>query len=280
MELVRFLALVFTPALTGAARPGMTFAVVQLFVAVLVRFDWVVLNDSLLWLVSMPAIAAGLVLGLAETLAQHDPDVAELLRELHVDHVLGAFGTFSAALLLSSLGLPESGTSPTANAGFAAQLAIAADQPLPVQFASLSAAVGLNLTLVRLRAEALEFLDQVDLSGLWARVETGGIAGVLVLLPFLPVLMLGMILAATVALWMVGGAIRAMDEVRDRRRRTACPACGARVRMEATRCTACRGALSPTRLLGQPGKIRRGWRRGIGEVRELWKERKVQVPVE
>src|SRR5690554_2768674 len=106
LQLLRFLAMIFGPAITSAARPAATFWGVQIVVAVLVHQDLASLPQAMQWLVSPAALVVAGVLAGAEIAAKHDPDIAGVLRDVGVDNITGAFGAFSAALLFAALGMP------------------------------------------------------------------------------------------------------------------------------------------------------------------------------
>jgi hypothetical protein len=91
-------------AATSAPMPATTFFLVQLVVAVLVRLDRLALPPEVAWTVSFIAVGVGLVGAVFEWVAKLTDEVDELLRDLHLDRVMGALGTFaiSAMLVLST----------------------------------------------------------------------------------------------------------------------------------------------------------------------------------
>jgi hypothetical protein len=264
LALIRFLAMTVGPAFTAAARPAATFFGVQIVVALLVAYDMASLTPAFSWMVSVPALVVAGVLAALETAAKHDPDIAAVLRDLHVDNMTGAFGAFTAALLFAALGMPESeaaglieggaglpegGDIPEGGAGNvgeaadgvlgATATAAATDHNPAVQVGAVGGAVGINLGLTWLRSELLEFIDDFDLGTLWARLETGGVVGVLVLLPLLPLVVFAFIVVFGIVLGSIAWAAKkAMDYI-DQRSRVDCDACGYQLREEASLCPEC-----------------------------------------
>jgi len=260
LSLLRFLAQTFSASFTSASRPGLTFFAVQSFAAVMVRLDMAVLPDALGWLVSFPAMGIAATLVVLELLAQHEEEVSELMRELKIDHLLGAFGAFSATLLFATLGLPESEAPELLGAASASLDDVAAavqetsqtEHSGSVQTAAVGAGVSLNLVLTWVRGKVHEVLDEFDLKGIWQRIETGSVGGLLIVVIFLPVVALVVVVFMTVALFLVGLVISRVQAWRNQNSRIACDHCEHRVRMEAHRCPSCRGALVPSCNLGLP----------------------------
>ena len=256
LALLRFLAMTIGPSITAAARPAVTFLGVQICVALLVSYDLATVPNAMSWLISAPAIVVAAVLAGMETAAKHDPDVAAILRDLQVDNLTGAFGAFSAGLLFAALGMPEaqaaalmeSAGAPVEPNGVlgATAAAAATDHSTAVQAGAVGGAVGLNLGLTWLRSQLLEFVDDFELGKLWARIETGGVVGVLILLPLLPLIASGFL--AVFALFLVAAAFAARAAARaiDRRRRVPCETCGYEVRVEASLCPECQTEREPT----------------------------------
>jgi hypothetical protein len=91
-------------AATSAPMPATTFFLVQFVVAVLVRLDKLSLPPEVAWTVSFIAVGVGLVGAIFEWVAKLTDEVDELIRDLHLDRVMGALGTFaiSAMLVLST----------------------------------------------------------------------------------------------------------------------------------------------------------------------------------
>lgn len=264
LALLRFLAMTIGPSITAAARPAATFFAVQLVVAVLVYQELATVPGALSWLVSAPAIVVAAVLAAVETAAKHDADVAAVLRDLQVDNFTGAFGAFTAALLFAALGMPEAQAAalvdgapmPVGDAGGVLDAtATAASSPhsTSLQVGAVGTAVGLNLGLTWLRSQLLEFVDDFDLGGLWARLETGGVLGVLILLPLLPLLIFGFLVLFAIVLVAGALAARAAERAMDRRARLGCESCGYEVRKEASMCPECKSARKPT--MRQPSGI-------------------------
>ena len=254
VELIRFLATTFGVAFTSSARPAMTFFAVQCFAAGLVRFELASLPNGFEWLVALPTLGVGLVLTIVEWMAAHDPDVGESLRMIHLDKAVGALGAFASALFFVSIGLPEiEADGLIAAGGGVSDVIVAAHSTqesavsTPVQFGVIGAAVAINLGLTWLRGHVLEALAAVDLEAIWQRIETGGIIGLLMLLLLMPFLALGLVVALTLALVVVGLMFKGVDFIIDKQSRTPCSSCGYSVRVEASRCPSCHSALTPQR---------------------------------
>lgn len=274
LTLLRFLAMTIGPSITAAARPAATFLGVQIIVAVLVAQDLATLPQMMQWLISVPAIVVAAVLAGLETAAKHDPDIAAILRDVQLDNLTGAFGAFTAALLFAALGLPEAqaaalmeggaepvGSDLAGGAGLAGSAGLAgggglleatataasSEHGTAVQIGAVSGAVGLNLGLTWMRSQVLEFVDDFELGKIWARIETGGVVGVLILLPLLPLVAFGFLSFFAVLFAAVAFAVRLAQKAADRRARVACETCGYQVRVEATLCPECRTEREPVR---------------------------------
>lgn len=254
---LRYLAMIFGPAITSTARPAATFLAVQITVVALVYRDLAAVPEWLDVLVSVPVIAFVGVLAALEMVATHDPDIAAILRDLNVDRVAGAFGALSAALLFSALGLPEAeamglvegqgAVLATAGGVFdATGAAVAADFNTAIQVVAIGLAVALNIGLTRLRAGLLLFVDEFRLGTLWARIETGGVVGVLILLPLFPLVVLAFLTLLMVGLALFSAAVWSASKTMDQRFRTPCKECGHRLRVEASRCPQCGDEREPT----------------------------------
>lgn len=260
--LLRFLAMTLGPAITSAARPAATFWGVQLMVSVFVYQELASVPAAMQWLISPAALLlAGALAGL-ETAAKHDPDIAGVLRDLKLDNVTGAFGAFSAALLFAALGMPEAQASALIDTEAAANLThttlgllslsesgTAAEPGFGVQAAIIGAAVALNLGLTWLRSQFLEFVDDFGLGALWAKLETGGVVGVLILLPFLPLIVFAFLIIFALLLSALALAARRAERSADRRARLACANCGYQLRAEASLCAACKTERTPTQAV-------------------------------
>jgi hypothetical protein len=87
-------------AAAAAPMPATTFFAVQLVLAVLVRFDRLDLPPEAAWTVSFVAVGIGLVGAVFEWIAKLTDDVEEVLRDLHLDKLLGAVSTFAVSAML------------------------------------------------------------------------------------------------------------------------------------------------------------------------------------
>lgn len=268
---LQFLARSFGGAITSAARPALTFLVVQLFAAALVRLDYATLPPSFAWLVSIPAIAVAALLAVLELMAQHD-EIGSVLRDLHVEPLLGAFGAFSVGLLFAALGLPEADAQallPTqaADLARATHSAVASDASEGMKLAVIGASVALNLGLSWLRGQVMDWLAQLALDESWARLESGGVLAALVLMVFFPVIALVLLVLIAAALGALGLVIHGAQRLIDRLERAPCPGCGAAVRPEASLCASCRRELEPRVLLGQESPALARLRLALGRLR-------------
>lgn len=255
LTLLRFLAMTIGPSITAAARPAATFLAIQITVVALIDHDLAALPESFAWVVSAPTIIAVALIAALEAAVKHDPDIAAILRDFRVDNITGALGALGAALLFMALGLPESEAAALATDGGlgeaggaldALALAAASEHQTGAQVAAMGAAVGINMGLGWLRAQLLELVDDFDLGKLWARLETGGVVGVLILLPLLPLVVFGFLVLSALVLAALALAARAATQAIDRRCRVACDGCGFEVRVEASICPACKAARRPT----------------------------------
>ena len=106
------------------------------------------------------------------------------------------------------------------------------------------------MVLVWARGRIVEWLDELDLKGWWAWLETGGVPVALfmiVLFPTVTLVLLGLVATAmfgfAVARKLVGWTV-------DKALRSPCPSCDHPVRDEALGCPSCGRALTPRRYLG------------------------------
>lgn len=114
-------------------------------------------------------------------------------------------------------------------------------------------AFALQWAMTWVRGEVREYVDDLELSSVWAWVETGGIGVGVALLVLAPPLILAFSIVAALlsfGLWLF---IRVTAHAVDRARRRPCPSCEASIRTEALRCFACGTDVTPTRLLGAKG---------------------------
>jgi hypothetical protein len=255
LAVLRFLAMTLGPSITATARPAVTFWAVQLTVAALVYQQLVSVPDSLAWMISTQAIVVVGILAGLEAAARHDPDIAALLRDLQLDKITGALGALTSALLFVTLGLPETeaaaiveGAAPTPSGGVleATAQAAASERGDAVKVGAVGGAIGINMGLSWMRAQLLSFVDDFELGRWWARIETGGVVGLLVVLPLLPLLALAMLVVWSLLLSAVALTARAAQRAIDEHRRVPCPSCEHRVRVEASLCPECGEPLEPT----------------------------------
>lgn len=260
LVLLRYLAMSIAPAITATSRPATTFLAVQVTVLLLVEHETAELPGTFDIFVSTPMIAFVAVLALLELVAAHDPDIAALSRELHVDRVAGAFGALSAAVLFAAIGLPEAEAMALVDTDAALfpgsqglheaiGAAESSEHSQMIQTGAIGAAVAINLTLGKMRSQLLAFVQDFELTKLWARIETGGVVTALILLPLFPLLILAIAVVFAVVLTIVASATNAAMENLDSRRRTSCSSCDYEVRIEASICPECGTERQPT---GEP----------------------------
>ena len=223
--------------------------------AVMVRMNWATLPEGMLWLVSFPAVGVAATLAALELLSQHETEISEVLRELKIDHLLGAFGAFSAALVFASLGMPEeeagaliqgASTSASADLVRAVDTTVQSQHSDTVKAAAIGGGVSLNLALTWVRGHVHAFLDEFELKGVWQRVETGGVSALLLIIIFLPLIALLIVAMLTVSLGIFGWMARQAQKWSDQYGRVPCAHCQHLVPPEALRCSAC--ALARSRL--------------------------------
>ena len=253
VALLRYLAMTVGPAITAAARPALTFFAIQVTVATLVSYDMASLPPRFAWLISVPAMTVALVVAALNTAAQHDPDVAAIARDLHIDRVTGGLSTLSAALLFAALGLPESmsgelATGATQSVGLleAVSQAATGDRSAAAELAAVGGALLINLFLTHLRIQFLTILDDFELSRLWARVETGGTLGLLIVLPLLPLVAFGFLVVFALGLALLALTMHAAAEAVDAHLRIPCEHCDYELRPEASLCPECHTVRTPT----------------------------------
>ncbi len=250
--LLRLLSITIVSSLAAAARPVTTFFAMQITVFVLVQREVASLPAVFELVISIPAIFIVAVLTVLETVARHDPDIAAILRETHIDEIAGACGALGAALLFTALGMPDSEIATLIEEGAAGDVlgttaeTAATEHGTIVQVGVLIVALGVNLALTRLRRHFLNYLYEVKLDKFWAFLESGGIIAVLILLPFLPLLVFGFLVVFSIGLAALTMAFRGAEHVMDQRRREECSQCGYALRMEASLCPQCKAEREPT----------------------------------
>ena len=232
-------------SMAASARPALTFLVVQVTVASAMWATGAAPPAALAWLLSPAAMAVAGTAAFVELLAQADEDLSEILRELHVDHVLGAMSSMTSELLFVAFGADAGVGQPGGVAG-AIQVAEQAGLPWWGDVGVVAAALVVTMAMSWVRGEIHEALEAVQLKSVWQRLEAGGVLVVLALALFSPAVGLVVLVLLAVALALVGLSIHQLEGWADDRSRTDCPACGHRVRVEATLCSSCRTALAPS----------------------------------
>jgi len=261
-SLLRLAALTIGPACAAAARPFATLFAVQCIVLSLVHQHAASLPQGWSWLLSTPALALTGLAALLEWLTQHDAHAAQVLRALHLDHLGGMCGTLGTSLLFAALDVPQAhaATGPVrpeaTELARAVQSALAGDRSVGRTVALVVVAVALNALFVAARKRLFDLMDDVHLGTVGAWVETGGVLAALALLPFAPVLGVGLVALGAVAVALGGVAAFGIDRLADARARRPCPRCRAAIRVEASLCPQCRGGLVPSVRRGDPAGSR------------------------
>jgi hypothetical protein len=242
-------------AFTATSRPALTFFLCQLAIALSLRHGWLAMDPSMLWLVSLPMLGAGLVATVAEVVVEHSDQIEEVMRNVHGDKVWRIVGSFFVGLLMISIGeLAAAETVIPVATGSMEVLRTSAGvretgQPVWVDAVVVAGSIGLTQGLTWLRAMVLGWLDDLHLKKVWQYVETGGVIGLLIVLAVSPMLTVVLALVVSLVMAVVALVVRAADKVLDESRRRPCPACGVRVRQEALLCWKCKTDLEPARWL-------------------------------
>lgn len=236
------------------ARPALTFFLAQVFAAILIRMGHASLPPGMLWLVGIPALALGALLTGLEILVHHD-ELGETLRSMHIEPLLGAFGSFTVSLLLTTLGAPVDPVASTTELATTTQLVAGSAIGAGQQVAVIGAAVGLNLGLAWIRSEVLELVSTANLDGIWARLESGGVLVALLALALFPLLALVGLVLLSLLLTALGLALRVGRKALDRRERVPCGACQHPIRPEASLCPQCKSPCTPKVRLDEEGPV-------------------------
>lgn len=109
--------------------------------------------------------------------------------------------------------------------------------------------IAVHALVYRARARVWRLVRDVGMAGVGTAIETllvGSIAGLLLLAPYVA---LGAAIVFVVPLLVAAATVRAVSRAVDRRHRAPCPACGALVRLEASRCPECHAVIEVRRVL-------------------------------
>lgn len=242
-------------AFPAAARPFVTFFLVQAAIAVGLKLKLVAMDPSWRFLVSAPMLVFGVVVAVVELLVEHSHDLESVLRGLHVEKPARGLGAAAVAVLMMSIGsdAAEVGANPTVVGGVieGVDAVRGASQPAWVKGITLLTALGLNQGLTWLRGYVMDWLDDLHLTKVWHYVETGGVVGFVVLLGLAPFLVIVLGVLATAAMVAMALVLRAVEQRRDAANRRACEGCRTMIRGEATVCWGCQAPQRPTVVLGQ-----------------------------
>ena len=262
-------------AFTATSRPAMTFFLCQLAIAMASRAGWIKMDPSMLWLVSIPMLVAGLIATVAEIFVEHSDQIEEIVRNLHADKVWRVIGSFFVGLLMISIGVESAAETavPALVSASAEQLGTTtaglgdSGQPVWVKALVVVGSIGLTQGLSWLRGLVLEWLDDLHLKKIWQYVETGGVLGFLIVLALSPMLMVVLAGLVTVVMIVMALAVRGLDKLIDKSRRHACPSCGERIRHEALMCWKCKTEVEPTRWLAPESSAGM-----LTRLKEFWAE--------
>jgi hypothetical protein len=242
-------------AFTATSRPALTFFLCQLAIAMASRAGWIKMEPSMLWLVSVPMLVAGLIATVVEILVEHSDEVEEVVRNVHIDKVWRVIGSFFVGLLMISIGVDSAAETVVPALASAEQLGTTtaglgdSGQPVWVKALVVVGSIGLTQGLSWLRGSVLAWLDDLHLKKFWQYVETGGVLGFLIVLALSPMLMVVLAGLVTLVMIVVALAVRGLDKMIDKSRRHACPSCGERIRDEALMCWKCKTEVEPARWL-------------------------------
>lgn len=247
--MIALLSQVFGAAVVATPRPAMVVFVCQLVIGVLHRLGHVELPETMRWSVSLIALGFGLAATLLELLTQHTEEIEEVLREFQLDKLFGGVGaSFAGVLLFAAHTVGDEARRD--DVAEAVRIVAEADLALWQQGAIVGVAVLVNVVLVWARGRVVEWLDDIDLKGWWAWLETGGVPVALVMIVLFPTLTLILLSVVATAMVAVAVAGKLVGWTVDKAMRSPCPGCDHLVRDEALGCPACGRALEPRRLLG------------------------------
>ena len=105
-SLLQYLAQSFSASVTSAARPALTFFVIQFSVLIGAEMEWLAISPNITWMLHPLVVAGIFILTILEAMAQHDEDISMMMHDLKIHPILAACGTYASVLLFSSLGLP------------------------------------------------------------------------------------------------------------------------------------------------------------------------------
>ena len=268
---LRYLALIIAPAITSSARPVMTLLGVQILSLFLVHREMVAAPEAMAWFLAIEVTYVLGALAVLEIIVAHDSDVSALLGDLGIDRVSAAVGAMASTMVLALLGVAEAQEAVgEVEMLWGAGEALSADRDAWISYGIVAAAVGINLVLTWFRSGLLRWIDEFGVRKWWARVETGGIIAVLLLIPFFPLIIGTFALVFALGLLVLSAMVRAGAVALDRQWREPCEGCGYAVRKEASLCPECGREREPT---AQP-------KSGFGALREALRARKVKPGAE
>ncbi|TVQ93295.1 MAG: hypothetical protein EA397_04805 [Deltaproteobacteria bacterium] len=246
-------AQVISTSAVAASRPALTFFLVQLGLGGGVLVGWVALPPLASWTVSLPALVLGGVAAFVEVLATLQPELDEIFTETRLTRMAGGLSAAAVATLFAASGLPIEVDIDVDAAQLGAALAVAerSGHPWWVQLPVIVFAVAVNLGLGPIREKLQAFAHSLGVSWYVAVMETGGVIGILLLVPFLPPLTLAVVVLLSLVFGALALSARLISARIDRRSRRPCPSCRRPIRVEAGRCPGCRAVVFPSRWIGQ-----------------------------
>ena len=265
-SLLQYLAQSLSASFTSAARPALTFFVVQISVLIGAKMEWLSTSPNITWMLHPIVIAGALILTILESMAQHDEDISMMMHDLKIHPIIAACGTYASVLLFSSLGLPTEEAAQMLQSEAMKSNIVHTTKDIVLPYAKgenagnlhlgvAASAVVSNLSITYLRGYIHEYLDDLDLLPIWQKIETGGVIGALLILILAPVLCLVLFLGVLIMGSIIGFSIRKINQQKDQMERYPCPQCGDSIRLEALICKSCHTTLVPKKNLHNKTKI-------------------------
>ena len=265
-SLLQYLAQSFSASVTSAARPAMTFFVIQISVLIGSKMEWLTVSPNINWMLHPIVIAGILILTILEMMAQHDEDISMMMHDLKIHQIVAACGTYASVLFFSSLGLPTEEAAQMLQSEAVNSEIVTKTQDILIPYAKgektgtlhfgvATSAVVSNLSITYLRGYIHEYLDDLDLLPIWQKIESGGVIGALIILVLAPVLCLFLFLLVLIMGTIMGFSIRKINQLRDKKERYPCPKCEILIRQEALICKSCRTTLIPKKTLTSKRRI-------------------------
>lgn len=232
----------------SGARPVLTLFLLQLYAYFVAG---TAMAEGLEWILNPYVIAVLGALTVVEHYLRTDADFEQLMET--PGKVLNTAVAMVTAFLLVSMGYdaqaldavtPETVALSYDGAGWLYGAGVGAQDA--VMATSVVSAALVSVAVTWLRARSIEMLDTLAVPSNWWRwIEAGGVVGLLTVVVLLPVAALVVSLIMVFGTGLAGFFIYGAQRAADQRRRTACPACGHSMRVEASRCPSCGAEVSP-----------------------------------